>query len=167
MISAYEKAGELRQAKLHEEERPVSMIASILVNQSRDPKKSKPLSLSDFYLYQSRESQNLPSGRFGSAAVELVKRHQYPAWALFCFKELSQSASGSPPSLLAYIGEDCMLLAPIASPGGYTGLLLATESASDQVRELSCPEGKTIKVKIPLVETKVVAEEDVFLRESS
>ena len=167
VISAYEKANELRLIRLHGQERPVSMLASIMVNQARDPKKSKAVDMSDFYLYQPRESQNLPSGRFGAAAVTLAKQHQFPAWALFCFKELSQCASGDAPGLLAYIGSDCMLLAPVASPGGYTGLFVATESASGEVREMTSPDGATIKVKLPLVETKIVAEEDVFLREAS
>ena len=135
-----------------------------MVNQARDPKKSKPVEMSDFYLYEPRELRNLPSGRFGAAAIELVKQGKFPAWALFCFKQLSQAASGSPPVLLAYIGADCMVIAPVASPGGVTGLLIGMESASDQVRELKSPDGKVVTLKIPFIETKIVAEEDVFLQ---
>ncbi len=139
------------------------MLASIMVNQSRDPKKSKPVEMSDFYLYEPRELQNLPSGRFGAAAVELAKHGKFPAWALFCFKQLSQGASGSPPGLLAYIGSDCMILAPVASPGALTGLFIGMESASEQVRELSSPDGKVVTLKIPFIETKIIAEEDLVL----
>jgi hypothetical protein len=167
VLSAYGKAMELRQMGLHEQERPISMLASIMVNQARDPKRSKPMAMSDFYLYQPTESRNLPSGRIGSAAVELAKRRQFPTWALFCFKELSQGAYGSAPDLLAYIGSDCMLLAPVAAPGGHTGLLIAAESASEEVRVMESPDGKKITVRIPFVETKIIAEEDTFLRDIS
>jgi hypothetical protein len=167
VLSAYKKAGELRQRGLHEQERPVSMLASIMVNQARDPKKNKTVEMSDFYLYEPKEQQNLPSGRYGSAAVALAKSNQFPAWALFCFRQLSQGASGSPPSVLAYIGSDCMLLAPVAASGGYTGLFIGMESASEQIRELKSPDGKTVTLKIPFVETKIVAEEDVFLQSAS
>lgn len=139
------------------------MLASIMVNQSRDPKKNKPVEMSDFYLYEPKELQNLPSGRFGAAAIELVKQGEFPAWALFCFKQLSQAASGSPPALLAYIGSDCMIIAPVASPEGLTGLFIGMESASDQVRELKSPDGNVVTLKIPFIETKIVAEEDIML----
>ncbi len=163
VLSAYKKAGELRQRGLHEQERPVSMLASIMVNQARDPKKNKPVEMSDFYLYEPRELQNLPSGRFGAAAIELVRKGKFPSWALFCFKQLSQGASGSPPALLAYIGVDCMVIAPVASPSGVTGLFIGMESASDQVRELKSPDGKVVTLKIPFIETKIIAEEDLVL----
>jgi len=166
-MSAYQRMIRLRQRVLHENERPVAMIASIMVNQKRDPKKSKPVDMSDFYLYQPRDAKNLPSGRYGAAALAMVKEGQYPAWALFCFKELSQGAYGEAPDLRAYIGSDCMLLAPVKAPGGYTGLFIGTESAGGQVREMKSPCGKVVTLKIPLVETKVVAEEDVFLPEFS
>ena len=153
--------------KLHDEEKPISLLASIMVNQQRDPKKSKPLPMSDFYLYEPKDSQNVPSERFGAAALALVKQNKFPSWALFCFKELMQGASGNPPALLAYIGVDCLLLAPVGSPEGYTGLLIATESASGAIREMSSVDGDTVKLKIPLVETKVMAQEDVFLQKVS
>ena len=60
-----------------------------------------------------------------------------------------------------------MLLAPVAAPGGYTGLFIGMESASEQIRELKSPDGKTVTLKIPFVETKIVAEEDVFLQDIS
>ena len=164
-MSAYQRMTKLRQRELHENERPVAMVASILVNQQRDPKKGKPVDMSDFYLYQPLDDKNLPSGRYGAAALAMVKEGQYPSWALFCFKELSQSAYGEAPDLRAYIGSDCMLLAPVRAPGGYTGLFVGTESAGGQVREMKSPCGKTVTLKIPLVETKVVAEEDMYLQE--
>ena len=123
--------------------------------------------MSDFFLYQPREATHLPSGRFGAAAIAMAKANQFPAWALFCWKELAQSAAGEAPNVLAYIGSDCMLLAPVAAPGGYTGLFIATESAGGQVREMKSPCGKAVTLKIPLVETKAVAEEDTFLAEFS
>lgn len=157
----------MRLKKLHDGERPTSMLASIMVNQGRDPRKSKPVDMTSFYIYEPKDQQNLPSGRYGAAAVELIKRRKFPSWALFCFKELSQSASGEPPALLAYEGVDCLLLAPVATPGGFTGLFIAVESASGEVREMTSPDGQVIKVRVPIVETKIVAEEDVFLGEVS
>lgn len=167
VMNAYTRVIELRQKELHENERPMSMLASILVNQNKDPKKGKPVEMSDFYLYQPREAAHLPSGRFGAAALALIKSGDFPSWALFCWKELSQGASGEPPLVLAYIASDCMLLAPVAVPGGYTGLLIATESAGGQPRDMVSPCGKTVALKIPHVQTKVIAEEDVTLFEVS
>ena len=167
VMNAYTRVIELRQKELHENERPISMLASILVNQHKDPKKGKPVAMSDFFLYQPREAAHLPSGRFGAAAHELIKTGDFPSWALFCWKELSQGASGEPPLILAYIASDCMLLAPVAVPGGYAGLLIASESAGNQVREMVSPCGKTVTLKIPQVQTKVIAEEDVILLELS
>lgn len=166
-MSAYTRMIGLRQKELHENERPISMLASILVNQKKDPKKGKPVDMSDFFLYQPREAAHLPSGRFGAAARALAKAGQFPAWGLFCWKELSQGAAGEPPLILAYIASDCMLLAPVAVPGGYTGLLIATESAGGQVRDMMSPCGAVVTLKIPHVETKVIAEEDVTLFELS
>ena len=138
-----------------------------MVNQNRDPKKGKPVKMDDFYLYEPVDAKHLPSGRYGAAAVAMAKEGQYPAWALFCFKQLSTSASGGVPALRAFIGSDCMLLAPVRAPGGYTGLFIATESAGGQVREMKSPCGRAVTLKIPLVETKIVAEEDQFLAEFS
>ena len=164
-MTAYTRMMQLRQKELHENERPISMIASIMVNQKKDPKKGKPVEMSDFFLYQPREVGHLPSGRFGAAAKALVQSGQYPSWALFCWKELSQGASSTPPTVLAYIASDCMLLAPTATAGGYKGLLIAMESAGGQARDMVTPCGKTVTLKIPHVETKVIAEEDVTLFE--
>ena len=87
-----------------------------------------------------------------------------PSWALFCFKDLSKVANKSyAPSNCALIAEDAMLLHPIKSEFGWTGLLIAKESASEQVRDFVSDTGEVIRLSVPQIYTKVIAEEDVTL----
>lgn len=147
-------------------ERPVSLIASMLANQNRDPKRQKtPYKMDDFYLYQPVDDQNLPAGRYGSAAMSLLQEGLFPHWALFCYKELSQSAGGSPvPVLRAYLGEDFIVLAPRRNDGHVTGLLIAKETAHGRARRAVTPEGEEIFLDIPPIPTKFIAEEDFNLQ---
>lgn len=146
-------------------ERPVAIVSSMLANQSRDPKKRRePFQASDFYIYASDEQRNIPDAIYSAAARKLIDMGVYPTWALFAYKDLSQRiGEGAPPDVLAYICDDAMILAPSLQAGTCHGMLIATESASDQVREMKTPCGKNIKVVIPKVNSKIVAVEDVTL----
>jgi len=156
---------QMRQITLHEEERPTSMLMSLTANSQRDPKKKKePFSLDDFYLYQPRDSQDMPAERYGTAALGLIKRRLMPSWALTFYSKLAASAGGPEPPLLAFIGEDFILLAPVKTSTGYTGLLIAQESASKQIRTASSPCGTNVTICLPEVSTKIIAEEGHDLR---
>lgn len=154
------------QSELFALERPIAVQTSLHANLNRDSKKRrKPYTPEDYYLYQPREDQSLPAGRAGAAALELIRLRQFPSWALFCYKELALSAADrEPPSLLAFVADDAILLAPTKSVHGYSGMLIATEKASDQWIAFRAPDGTTKELYVPEVPTKFVAQDNVILR---
>lgn len=165
VILAYHRMTKARTQELHYAERPVSMIASMIANHGRDPKRKKtPFAMDDFYLYQPMADRNLPAGRFGAAAMELIRQNKYPSWALFCYKDLAANSSAPAPSLLSYEGEDFLLLAPVKKDGYLKGLLIAQETASDKIRKATSPTGEEVFLQLPHVPTKFIAEEDCELK---
>lgn len=165
VIEAYSMGNKMRQASLHEDERPIAMLTSMTANAQRDPKRKKePFTLEDFFLYQPREAQDVPAERYGAAAMGLVKRRMLPSWALTFYAKLAAGAGGVEPALLAFIGEDFLLLAPIKTQNGYSGLLIAMETASRQIRRATSPCGKTVTICLPEISTKIIAEEGHDLR---
>ena len=87
-----------------------------------------------------------------------------PQWALFCFRELKETADfGYTPAYPALIAKDCLLLHPTRSGSDWTGMMIACESAGGQVREFKDVNGKAFTLKVPPVHTKFVAEEGVIL----
>lgn len=153
----------LKRLELHAYERPQALHMQMVANFNRDPKKGKPLSIDQFYLYQPQELKNLPKARYGSAALALIDQEQFPYWALFCYKELVQGASGSPPELLCYQSDTAILLAPEMGENGMSGLLIATEEASEQVQVMKSPCGRQLTTVMPRIPTKIIAKEDVTL----
>lgn len=141
------------------------MQTATFVNSKRDPKKQgKAVSYLDLSFYKPRDNGQTATAVNGSAMVELAKLKLLPSWTLFCFREVSASADGSRPQVLAFIGSDAMLVAPSKTELGWTGLLVAEESASNQTRTLVDPEtGDNIRVRVPHVHTKLIAEEDQLL----
>lgn len=153
-----------KQRRMHEMEAPVALVASLLANTNRDPKKKRePYTMEDFFLYQPKEDRNVPTGQYGAAAMKLVADRIYPSWALFCFKDLKMSASGEPPSILAFIGDQAMILAPILKDKSVKGMLIANESVYGEVVEMKSPCGRTICVEVPTLPGKYVAEENIEL----
>lgn len=153
----------LKRLELHAFERPQALHMQMVANFNRDPKKGKPLSIEQFYLYQPQELKNLPKAKYGSSALALIDQGQFPYWALFCYKELVQGASGSPPELLCYQSETAILLAPEVSEYGMCGLLIATEEASEQLQTMTSPCGRQLTTVIPKIHTKIIAKENVTL----
>lgn len=165
VMLAYINGVKLYQERLHDSERPISMISSILANQHRDPKKSKKQpSYIDFCFYKPRTDEDSASYVYGSAYMKLIKDNKMPGWALFCFKDLSKVENKAyTPKNCALIAEDAMLLHPVKSEFGWTGLLIAKESASGQVRDFISDTGEVVRLNVPQIHTKVIAEEDVTL----
>lgn len=141
------------------------MLTSLTANMNRDPKKQKkPYTLDQFCLYQPEEERNIPSYKYGSAALSAHSKGMLPTWALFCFKELKASASLTyKPSNPVLLAEDALLLHPVKTEAGWRGLLIACESASQKIREFRDAEGKTYSLAVPVIETKYVAYENVVL----
>lgn len=164
VISAYEHGLKERQSKLHADEAPISVLSSIVANSNRDSKKRRePYKMEDFFLYQPKDSRNLPSSVYGAAALELVRLEKLPPWSLFAFKALKEAASGSPPELVAYIGKDVMILAPNREDRDVLGMVIALESSYLKIRELESPCGQRIKVRVPKLIGKFCAEENVLM----
>ena len=144
---------------------PTAQVCSVLANQNRNPKKkSKPFSFKDFCFFKPTQDKDLPKARYGSAAMVLIQKGLYPSWAMFCIPELRESAINDYiPLEPALISEDAILLHPVETETGYVGFLIARESASRQSRVFSKDDGTKIRLKVPYIETKIVAQEGVIL----
>lgn len=129
---------------------------------NRDRKKQrKPYALQDFYFYDNKELANLPEPRYGAAALALISKKLYPAWALFVYKDLKDRAKDAlPPEILCLQCEDAILLAPSIEGGCIKGMLIAAASASDQRRTMTSPCGLIIETTIPTIASKYEATED-------
>lgn len=154
-----------RQLNLHEMERPVAMVASLLANQNRNTKKkAEPYTLDEFCLYKPLEQRDLPGYVYGSAAVAAIERRLFPSWGLFCYKSLAASANADyRPKNCILVAEDAVLLHPVKRNGEWHGLLIAKESAGGKKRQFSLESGESVWLTVPPIETKVVAMEDVTL----
>jgi hypothetical protein len=96
--------------------------------------------------------------------LALVRKGKFPSWALFCYSGLGKNADPSyKPDILAYQCNDVILLAPVKTELGWTGFMVAQESASESVRVLTDENGNSIRLHIPYIETKIVAREGVTL----
>ena len=166
VISAVTNYALLNRRKLHDLERPIALLTSVYAMSQRDPKKrDKSMSYEDFSFYKPLDGDNISEGHNSSAYMELIRLKMLPQWALFCYKKLSSTAnSGYVPSEPGFIAEDAILLHPVKiGEGRYRGLLLATESASLQIRTFRSTKGEEFKFRVPLIETKVVAIENEVL----
>ena len=136
-----------------------------MANKDRNPKKQKkPYTYLDFSFYQQKDDGDKPQGHHGSAYMAVLRAGLMPSWALFCYKELAQSANpGYVPEVAAFISEDAILFHPEPSPAGYTGLLVAMESAGDKRRVFKSTDGSTFTLVVPYIETKLVAIEGATL----
>jgi len=143
----------------------VAMVSALLANQNRDPKKNKkPPGWEDFSFYKPRLGGNSANYVYGSAMLEMAKRRTLPSWALFCFKEVTETASSAyTPTMCAFVAEDAMLLHPVRKGEGWEGMLIAMESASEQPRVFVDDDGNRHHLHVPYIHTKAVAQEDVVL----
>ena len=134
-------------------------------NLNRDKKKqSQAYTYLDFSFYKPQDDGENPDGHNGAAYLELVRLKLLPSWALFCYKQLSSSASpGYVPAEPALIASDAILLHPQLKPNGYSGLLIAMESAGDQIRTFTSTKGVEVNLRVPYIETKFVARENELL----
>jgi len=164
VIEAYANFARIKLMELHAYERPISMLAQLTASMNIDKKKQKRPTIEQFYLYQPIETKNLPEARYGAAVKELIKQNIFPAWGLFCYKDLVYRAGSVAPELLCFMSDTAILIAPTKTPTGYKGLLIALEEASGETLEMKSPCGQTVNLTIPYIPTKVVAKEDVTLQ---
>ena len=165
VIQAVIKGRKVQMEELHYQERPIAALHATLYNVNRDSKKQKqPAKTEEFCMYASKEDLKLPSERYGAAMNALIQQRLWPSWALFCYKELAAGAGPVAPSVLAFMHEDAIVLAPSdTGSGAMVGLLIAREAASGKKLLMQSPCGKQATIAIPLVDTKFIAQEDVEL----
>lgn len=161
VIAAYNRIWKMRQSELHEYELPIANLAALTANVNAGGKNKKQYTANDFSMFTPVESLNLPETAAAAAYMFLVKEKMLPSWALFCFKDMKTEAT--PPSFVAFICEDAILLAPQEEELGFKGLLIAQESASSETRTMTSPCGRTVELDIPHVKTKVIAESATLL----
>lgn len=165
VVSAYVRGHSLYRERLHDNERPVAMVSAILANQNRDPKRTKkPYSWEDYSFYRPYQGKDVANYVYGSAMMQMAKHGKLPPWALFCFREITSSASSTYiPENCAFVAEDAMLLHPIKVGDGWEGLLIALESASNKDRCFVADDGTEVRLRVPHIHTKAIAEEGVVL----
>lgn len=165
VASAVSRGMAERHKHLHDYERPVALQSSMVANQNRDPKKQQQAyTYLDFSFYKPVGDGETPQEYNGSAYMELIRSKRMPHWALFCFKSFSGSAAeGYVPDEAGFVAEDAILVHPERTAGGWKGLLIAQESAGDQYRIFTDSKGNALKLRVPYVDTKVIAREGEVL----
>lgn len=166
ILSAVSSVNYFKRQRLHEYERPIAVLAWQQAELNRDKKKKRqPYTLDDFYLYGNESNINAPNARYGAAAKKLIQMEKFPLWGLFVYKDLiSQSENALPPDDLAAIASDCIVIAPIYEDFECSGMLIALESASGQLREFTSINGQVIQMRVPELQNKVNAIEDAVLK---
>jgi hypothetical protein len=165
VISAAVNLVKVRTRELHEYERPIAILAVQQAEMNRDKKKRrKPFEMDDFYLYNNEENKDSIDSIYGAAAVALIKSGNFPSWALFVYKELLEKAAESiAPTVLCYQCDHAILLAPQVESNTCKGMLIAVEAARHQTLEMHSPCGKSIRLRMPDIRAKVIAEENCYL----
>ena len=114
----------------------------------------------DFCFYAQADKTQNAGGQNGAAMLELIRLRKNPSWSLFCYKAITANADKVfTGQIVALVGEDAMLLNPVKSGKSYTGLLIALESASNKLQKFTSPCGIEVSMRVPHIETKVVARE--------
>lgn len=165
MLSAIFNLIRLKGRELHEYERPIALLAVQQAEMNRDKKKRrKPFELEEFCLYNFENKKDTVDPVYGAAALELIKRKLFPIWGLFVYKELSERAEESvPPDVLCYQCDQAIILAPNIEENTCKGMLIATELAGSRILTMKSPCGKEIRVRMPQIGSKIIAEENCYL----
>lgn len=154
--------------RLHEEERPIAMLAAQQAEMNRDKKKRrKPYDLSDFYIYVKDAGNDLPDGVYGAAAGRLITLGKYPSWALFIYNDLkvnAKNANAPEDKHVALISDNAIILAPKIRDDMCEGMLIALHNASNQVIEFKDLQGDSIKILIPELKGQTIADEEAVLK---
>lgn len=152
--------------ELHEYERPLAVLALQQAEIHRDRKKKRRgYTLDEFYLYHQQENQDLPNGRYGAAARELIALGKFPIWGLFVYNDLMRNAEDIPaPSVLGFISGDAIILSPNCEGNMCNGMLIARQQVSGKLVEFEATNGGTIQIWMPKIKGSVEAIEDCELR---
>jgi hypothetical protein len=128
VVTAYIRGSDLYRERMHDQERPTAMVSALLAN-------------SQLSFYKPRNGGSTANYVYGSAMLEMAKKRRLPGWALFCFKEVVETASAAyVPAMCAFVAE-----------------------ASEQERVFVDDSGAKHVLRVPHVHTKVICQEDVIL----
>lgn len=84
---------------------------------------------------------------------------------MFAYKDLKARAEDAlPPEFLCLQCEDAIILAPDIEGRVVRGMLIAGETASGQLREMSSPCGKVVTARMPEIKGKFIADEESEVR---
>ena len=119
--------------------------------------------MNDFFLYQPTDEKDVPMSVYGAAAMKLIEDKEFPLWAYTFYKDLKMSADGPAPDLLAFSHKHAILLAPMIREETVKGMLISEDVISGEVIEMKSNTGLTLKLKMPLQETRYVAKENIEL----
>lgn len=126
------------------------------------------LELRDFLCFgEPGEQDQGPPPAAGAAMLELNRLGLLPGFTLVFWPALSEAGKGQPPPQpLALLAADAVLLAPRMTGGGWSGLLLAEDTAAGQVRAFSTVDGEPageLMVPLPSDPGAVVWTEEALL----
>ena len=166
ILDAVFNLNKLGKEELHNIERPITYLAYQNAEVNRDKKRrNKPFRPEEFYFYQDKEKMNLPEPKYGAAALALIEKGLFPHWALFAYNDLKVRAGDAlPPEVLCLACEDAIILAPNIDGHIVTGMLIAAQTASEGVREMTTPCGRVHQVRLPKIDGKFEADEEAEIR---
>ena len=76
-----------------------------------------------------------PPAEAGAAMLAICEQQQVPGFAMAFYDALATAGEGvNPPTPLALLADDALLLAPVEHQDGWRGLLLAEDTAAGQAR---------------------------------
>lgn len=152
---------------MHENEIPIALLTSQQAEINRDRKaRKKPFSMDEFYIYPEDTDRDYIDPVYGAVARRLIELRQFPLWGLFIYKDLMKSPGVDKyvvPDILCYQSKEAILLAPQVNENVCRCMIIATEEASNRVLHMESPCGKTIKAKMPNINSKVYAEENCYV----
>ena len=125
--------------RLHAAERPIANFHAWYASAHRDPEKRRePFTMEEFCWFLPPKDEGEaegPPAAAGAAMLALCEAVQVPGFAMAFYDALATAGEGTPPpSLLALLADDALLLAPVEHQDGWGGLLLAEDTAAGQER---------------------------------
>ena len=130
---------------MHAAERPIANLHAWYATNHRDTEKRREaFTLEEFCWFLPPKDQGEaegPPAAAGAAMLALCELRQVPGFAMAFYDALATAGEGTPPpSPLALLAEDALLLAPIEHQDGWRGLLLAEDTAAGQERSFRLAE---------------------------
>ena len=107
--------------------------------------------LEEFTFFRDAPDGERPPVEAGAAMLALIAAERFPSFGLAFYEALHTAGQGQPPpSPLALVADDAILLAPQQTAAGWAGFLIAEDSAADQVRAFQLQEtGQTVWLAVP------------------